>query len=204
MKTGSVLQKIDKQLANEIKRNRKAVETLLRVVILCGKQDIALQGHSENVYSGNRGNFREILELIRLESTKTNTIFSKLPKNANYLSHESQNELLSAVAGAITHSIVQDIRDSGMFSIIADEARDVSCSEQMSICFRYVKNTSINERFLKFVNVHQLDAASLSLELISTMRALGLNLTLRKSVLRWSCGYVRSTTRRSNARSSRM
>ena len=47
-KTGTVLQKIHHHLDDQIKNNRKVVETLLRVVILCGKQDLALRGHNED------------------------------------------------------------------------------------------------------------------------------------------------------------
>ena len=64
-----------------------------------------------------------------------------------------------------------------MFSIIADEARDVSCSEQMSICIRYVKDARLYERFVKFVDVHTLDAQSLASELTMNLKSLGLNLS---------------------------
>lgn len=74
----------------------------------------------------NHGNFREILELLRSENQNTDAVFRHLPTNANYQSQESQNELLKVVADTITETIVKDIKASGMFSIIADEARDVS------------------------------------------------------------------------------
>jgi Domain of unknown function (DUF4371) len=165
-----VLQKIDEQLNAEIARNRKAV------VILCGKQDIALRGHNENEVSQNRGKFREILELQRTENKETNEIFSKLHTNANYQSPEIQNKLISVVGAAITDMIVKDVNESVMFSIMADEARDVSCSEQMSTCIRYVKDALVFERFVKFVNVQKLDARSLTSALVENMKNLGLNL----------------------------
>jgi len=98
-------------------------------------------------------------------------------KNANYQSQESQNELLKVVADTISKTIVKDIKASSMFSIIADEARGVSCSEQMSICIRFVKEDEVYERFLRFVNVHELNALSLAADIVRNLQELGLALS---------------------------
>ena len=181
-KTGNVFQKMHEHLDDQIKNNRKAVESLLRVVILCGKQDLALRGHNEDqkVAVANHGNFREILDLLRSENANTDAVFRNLPKNANYQSQESQNELLKVVADTISETIINDIKASGMFSVIADEARDISCSEQMSICIRFVKEAAIYERFISFVNVHELSAVSLAAEIVKNLQEL--NLTLSQCV----------------------
>ena len=86
--------------------NQKAVEMLLRVVILCTKQDNVLRGLNENTNSGNRGNSVQILDLIRSKKDETIVFFSKLPKYANYQSHKSKNELLNIVRDTIVQSIV--------------------------------------------------------------------------------------------------
>ena len=51
----------------------------------------------------------------------------------------------------------------GFFSVIADEARDKSRVEQLSLCLRYVHPDShcIVEHFVGFTACHKLDATSL-------------------------------------------
>ena len=64
--------------------------------------------------------------------------------------------------------------------MIADEARDVSRSEQMSICIRYLLGNKICERFLQFVNMAACDAQSLCDAIVCSLHARGLK--LRKCV----------------------
>ena len=85
------------------------------------------------------------------------------------MSKDSQNELLQAAAEVIVKQIVAEIQQAGMFSIIADEARDCSHSEQLSICLRYVHETAIKERFLTFVHVIDLSAAGLATVIAKTL-----------------------------------
>ena len=65
------------------------------------------------------------------------------------------------------------------YSIIADESRDISRIEQLSLCLRYVHpdDYSIEERFLGFTNCPNLDASSLAEQIVSQLHSLGLNLT---------------------------
>ena len=65
--------------------------------------------------------------------------------------------------------IVAEINAAGMFTVIADDARDVSCTEQTSVCVRYVIGLTVKERFLQFVDVHELDPLSLANVIISTL-----------------------------------
>jgi hypothetical protein len=174
--SGCVLNKLDSQHNEIVQRNRRAIEALIRICVLCGKQDLPLRGQIENDDSRNSGNFLELLKLLRAQNTDTDELFAKLPRNANYLSHESQNEILGVTNTILTDHIVKDIKHSGMFSIIVDEARDASCTEQMSICIRYVKDGCVQEHFLRFIDVHELNATSLSSTIIDFLRTLGLDL----------------------------
>lgn len=175
--SGSVASKINEQLSAEITRNRSAVEKLSRIILLCGKQDLALRGHDERECSLNRGNFREILDLLRADNVETDTLFAKLPKTANYTSKDAQNELIGVIGGIISNNIVKCIKNAGMFTVIADEARDISCTQQMSVCVRFVNEGVVNERFLQFVDVHELNALSLSTVLADALENLGLDLS---------------------------
>ena len=53
-------------------------------------------------------------------------------KNASYISKTSQNELIYCCGNFIKDALVEDIKESKFFSILADEASDCSNQEQMS------------------------------------------------------------------------
>lgn len=67
-----------------------------------------------------------------------------------YTSHDIQNEILELMAHSVLRSVVADISNAGMYSLIVDETTDQSTTEQVSICMRYVDETALqpNEVFL--------------------------------------------------------
>ena len=109
-------QGINTLLDNEAKQimeaNQKVIEALLKIVILCGKQGIALRDHrddgGEDDSCSNEGNF---VQLIRFR-VETDTILadhlSKSPKNARYTSKTIQNELVGVVSDSIRTDIIQE------------------------------------------------------------------------------------------------
>ena len=173
---------VDVLIANQNKldmeNNRKAIGTLAKIALFCAQQAIALRGHreSDDDPSTNHGNFLELLRLLKTESTEVQEMMDKLPRNATYTSKDSQNEMLSSAYSVLKQDIIGEIKDSAMYSIIADEARDISKTEQMSISIRYVQGYSIKERFLTFIDVHDLCAKALANTLSETLRSSGLEL----------------------------
>jgi hypothetical protein len=69
-----------------VQRNCEYIKTLSRLVIFCGKQNNALHGHSEGNISCNKGNFFELVELLRMESKDFRDRLEAMPANANYIS----------------------------------------------------------------------------------------------------------------------
>ena len=86
---------IDTQLNREtqekMEENKKVIESLLRIVMLCGKQGIALHGHrddhimwtnDEELEGENEGNF---IELVRLQAETDDVLrrhLNNAPRNA--------------------------------------------------------------------------------------------------------------------------
>ena len=61
--------------------------------------------------------------------------------------------------------------------MIADEARDVSKKEQLSLCLRYVnKQLEVNERFVGFSDLCDLDAKALAEKIVARLQVLGLDI----------------------------
>ena len=80
--------------------------------------------------------------------------FKNAPRNATYRSKAIQNELIACCGEFITASIVQKIKTAGFFSIIADEATDMSNPEQLALVIRYFDQEAqeIREDFLGFIS----------------------------------------------------
>ena len=68
---------------------------------------------------------------------------------------------------------MSEVLEAGVFSVLADETKDCSKPEQMVIVLRYVdvKEATVHERFLTYVEVSDLDAKSLSEYIITTLQS---------------------------------
>jgi len=170
---------IDSHAKVIVEQNRSAVSSLAKVAIVCARQDIALRGthetfsdNDETQAIANRGNFLELVNLIKSESSNVKSNLDRLPKNANYCSKDSQNDLLDSAASVIKNRIVEEVQRSGMFAVIVDEARDISKTEQMSVCLRYIDGHEVKERFLNFVTLrNDLSAEALAIAVANTLQS---------------------------------
>ena len=69
----------------------------------------------------------EFLKLrVEAADKQTSDLFSKAPRNASYLSWRVQNQIISLMGDAVQKKIVSDISQCKYFSILADDATDVS------------------------------------------------------------------------------
>ena len=139
--------------------------------MLCSSQEIALRGHRENEASANKGNFIEILNLVAKHEVVCSWL-NHLPKHAIYTSSKIQNDLLNIIAGMVCNEISLAVQNAGVFSILADESKDISKQEQMVTVLRYVDKTmcTMYERFLTFVKAESLNAEGLSDYIIRILR----------------------------------
>lgn len=171
----SILSQISDQhhrLVIENRRYMKAIIISLRYLAIQGQ---ALRGHNEKESSLNRGNFIEIMNCIGsfddIIKTKING-----PKNARYLHHSIQNEIIHIMSTMILNKISMEISTSVYFAIMADETKDVSKTEQLSIVVRYYFQGEIKERFLGFTPLTNLDANSLFLHIKQVLNKCHINI----------------------------
>ena len=87
----------------------------------------------------NRGNFLEILNLIADHDPIVKRRITHGPKNATYTSPQIQNALLTIMASLVKDQICNAIKQAGFYSILADESKDCSKTEQLAIVLRYVE-----------------------------------------------------------------
>ncbi|CAN7938743.1 unnamed protein product [Ixodes hexagonus] len=137
--------------------NRKKLMSIIEVVLFCGRQGIALpsaklclafpRGHRD---AGpltledpleNDGNFCALVRLkIRSGDNLLRDHLETAPGNATYLSPQIQNEILVASSTLVQQTIVSRVNSAKCFSLLADETTDISGTEQMSLCVRYLLN----------------------------------------------------------------
>jgi len=107
------------------------------------------------------------------------TFWNSWISSTNYCTKDSQNDLLDSAASVIKKTIIGEVQQSGMYAVIVDEARDISKSEQMSVCLRYVDGHEIKGRFLTFVTLrNDLSAEALATAIANALQSSGLNLKL--------------------------
>ena len=66
-----------------------------------------------------------------------NNIWKPCPRNAKYTSHRIQNDLIHLCGNQIRNQIIASIKSAGIFTVLADETAEISCTEQVAICMRY-------------------------------------------------------------------
>ena len=96
-----------------ISKNRHYVKSVAEVLLLCSRQEIALQGHRESIESNNRGKFLELLTLVAKH-------------DATYTLPGIQNDILRTMAGMVQAEICAAVNKAGVFSTLADESKDCS------------------------------------------------------------------------------
>ena len=103
----------------------------------------------------NPGNFLSLVKLaVALDFPVLKKYLSSCPKNTTYTSKTVQNELVDICAKQVVGKCITEINYSGMFSITADTAVDISNVEQMSIVIKYVdmsNNKNVKEHCLCMV-----------------------------------------------------
>ena len=143
-------------------KNKKVIESLLKITMLCGRQGLPLRGHrDDNVdfeqgRSSNQGNF---LELVRFRAETDEVLANHLkiaPRNALYTSKTIQNSLIDVVRQRILNDISSEVNRAKYYTIIADEVTDLSNKEQLSLALRYVLNGTVKEVFVDFIFVERI------------------------------------------------
>lgn len=174
---------MNSRLSQTMEANIKVVESLLKVVILCGKQGLALRGHRDDkvdwqtAETSNEGNF---VELVRFRAENDEVLANHLenaPRNAIYTSKTIQNELLNVIGDAVRDSIVQEVKSAQHYCVIADEVTDAVNHEELSIVLRYLLNDKVIEVFVDFIEVERIIGKILGDAILNWLRPYDISVT---------------------------
>ena len=173
-KTGGIQGMVLKGVEKTAMDNRIYISSVAEVVNLCGRQALPLRGHDESTSSDNRGNFIELLDLVGQYDLVVRKKLSA--KKAFYTSPQVQNEMIQIQSGLIQSDLAAEVREAGMFSLLADEIKDLGKHEQVSISVRYWHSGAVRDAFLSFVRAEALTAESLTVDIVKRWRI-------------WDCRY---------------
>lgn len=184
-KANSVVASMNAAEKKTIEENRRKLIPIIKTVILCGAQNLPLRGHRDDGIietTGNcfgEGNFRALLKFRVDAGDDVLALHIKnCGRNASYISKTTQNEIIECCGEVITDKIVNKIKESKFFTIMADETTDLSVKDQLTICIRYfnTKDYRIEEDFITFVDVVDLSGENLARTILQELGKLGLDL----------------------------
>ncbi len=98
-------------------------------------------------------NFAE-LQALCMQLGNTTLPLLRKGKNLNYLSKQTMGEMVAAIGVALEMDILQEICQSPYFSIIIDEATDISVTKSLGLCIQYLdSDANVRVRAVKLIEV---------------------------------------------------
>ena len=135
---------------------RQLLIRLLDIVKFLAKQNLPLRGNQEDVYSSNKDNFIELVELMsKYDPILRKHYLKAVNDNRRYWSLKIPNEFIPILGNHVKENILDRIWKAIYFAIILDSTPDISYTDQMSFICRYVvvedKEVEVWESFLGFI-----------------------------------------------------
>ncbi|XP_068755928.1 52 kDa repressor of the inhibitor of the protein kinase-like [Montipora capricornis] len=145
---------INSLLQQQIKRNREILKSLFKTIIFCKRNNIALRGPRDDdpQNASLSGNFQALLE-FRIDSGDQTLQhhLKNCTQKCDIFLKPVKNEMITTVGAIIVNNLSQEIRESKYFSIMSDEAADVSNKENLSVVIRFLdSNKTVREGFVGF------------------------------------------------------
>lgn len=82
----------------------------------------------------------------------------------------------------IQKQIIMDLKEAGPYALFADETKDISRKEQLSICVRCVSGQlQVQEHFLGLWDVATTDGEALCLKIQEILSQIGINLMMLRA-----------------------
>ncbi|XP_061485029.1 52 kDa repressor of the inhibitor of the protein kinase isoform X1 [Rhineura floridana] len=143
-------------LTQEERENKDYLKSLFEILILMGKQNVPLDGHSadelpEGIFTPD--NFQALLEFrINSGDEVLRKRFETTAVNLAYCSKAQQKQMLEICEGCVREETLREVRDSHFFSIITDEMVDLAGEEHLPVLVRFVDDShNLREEFIGFL-----------------------------------------------------
>ena len=113
-------------------------------------QNIAQRGHREGDDEQNPLNVSKFLKFTAKHYPVIADRVKDGPKNEKYISSAIQNETIQTLASMVKEVIAESVKPCRYFSIQANEAKDVSKTEQLSLVVRFLMKLLARSRSALF------------------------------------------------------
>lgn len=200
----------------DVRNNQELVKRIIEWILCIGRQGIAYRGAFEstkyfNDKSVNHGNLLEILmtaskqdELLKAHLEKCGKFLVNDPEKkgargrgskVTFLSKTTFNKLIDEIGGAIKKKIVDEIKESGMYSLMVDGTQDISGHEQCSVVVRYINSSTykIEEKSIGLLRLTDTSGEGYLNAIVPYLRKLGIN-----PLLMISCSFDGAMSMRSD------
>ena len=188
---GNISHRIDFTITDtsnrQVDTNRSILKSVVKCLLLCGHQGIALRGHRDDSTSErtNKGNFKALLD-FRVDSGDVvlENHIKACNKNATYSSKTVQNQLLDCIRKHIQEFIVHEVNSQSIgpyYGIQCDEVRDSSNWEQLGIVIRYVVKGTPKERLLEFVACESTTGEMICEKIVNSLNGVQLDISKCRS-----------------------
>ncbi|KAI5340365.1 hypothetical protein L3X38_019639 [Prunus dulcis] len=157
---------IETAVSKHSKQARMAYRRCLIASIKCTKfllrQGLSFRGNDESATSSNRENYLELLQFLADNDEKVKeVVLENAPGNLKLVAPKIQKDIVNACARETLDVIMSGLKDR-FFSILVDEARDISVKEQMAMVLRYVDDKRhVIERFVGVQHVTDTTSSTL-------------------------------------------
>lgn len=169
---GSVMVQLSSSYSKMVELNRYYIRTIAEVVLFCAIHDMPLRGHVEYGSATKKGVFLDLVQYTANHDHHFQKKMALIPNNAKYLSPDIQNEVLQILSDMVLSAIHNEVANAKFYSISADETRDNSKKEILSVVLRYYNTTTCNvkEAFTGFVYLEELGAEYITLSLVNVVQ----------------------------------
>ena len=171
--------------AQQKAENREMLQVILSTIRYLGRQGLALRGRYKVDDLGRSGELdSNFLQLLKTRGEDKPKLLKWMDKSQDkFTSPDIQNEILSIMAQSILQDIVSSISGK-WFTIMADETTDLSNTEQMVLCLRYVDDDlEVHE---EVIGLYSLESTSADM-IMSTIEDVLLRLNLKVNNCRGQC-----------------
>ena len=85
-----------------------------------------------------------------------------MPKNTTYESYSTVVELLSCISKILEHKLLDSLRESLYYSLLADECTDIVSKEELSVCAHWLSQNKLVEHFLGIIHAKETNAEAIA------------------------------------------
>jgi len=136
--------------------NQKILLKILQCIRFLARQGLPLR----DIGGDSDSNLMQLLYLQCIDCPELSVWLRK--KTDKYISHDIQNEMMRIMAMQILRQICATMRESGWYTLMADECTDISNKEQFTICIRWVgEDLQVHEDFVGLYEMAEINADSL-------------------------------------------